>query len=440
MQATIGVVIAKDWLDTHRLPEGIARRFPNSASGHRALIAWIGEAPVDRVAFEATGACHRALERALAKAGVAKVKVNPLQAGRFAEAIGQRAKTDPVDAAMLARMVALLDPALRQPTSEALHQIRELHGARHALVKDRTAAHNRQKNLTLDLLKRQAAQRLEQIDAQLEAVDRETRRRINADEALARRFTILCSIPGIGETTAFARLIDMPELGTLEPKQAASLAGLAPLARQSGTWKGRASFAAAAPSCAKRCSCRRSSPSASTPTSPTSIDASSEPASHPNSPSSPSCASSCRSPMPCSAAIEPGPRNSLDHHGYSSRLRKKGVVEALLSWVNGPDRLGRRAGMRGGDARTESLFSYVSCEARVPAGHPLRPIRAIVDAALAALSPEFGRLYSRSGRPSIPPEKLLRALLLQAFYSVRPARQLMEQLDDNLLFRPSASC
>lgn len=240
MQATIGVDIAKDWLDTHRLPEGIARRFPNSASGHRALIAWIGEAPVDRVAFEATGACHRALERALAKAGVATVRVNPLQAGRFAEAIGQRAKTDPVDAAMLARMVALLDPALRQPTSEALHQIRELHGARHALVKDRTAAHNRQKNLTLDLLKRQAAQRLEQIDAQLEAVDRETRRRINADEALARRFTILCSIPGIGETTAFARLIDMPELGTLEPKQAASLAGLAPLARQSGTWKGRA--------------------------------------------------------------------------------------------------------------------------------------------------------------------------------------------------------
>jgi transposase len=91
--------------------------------------------------------------------------------------------------------------------------------------------------------------------------------------------------------------------------------------------------------------------------------------------------------------------------------------------------------MRGGDERTESLFSYVSCEARVPAGHPLRPIRAIVDEALAALSPEFDRLYSRIGRPSIPPEKLLRALLLQAFYSVRSERQLMEQLDYNLLFR-----
>ena len=91
--------------------------------------------------------------------------------------------------------------------------------------------------------------------------------------------------------------------------------------------------------------------------------------------------------------------------------------------------------MRGWDARSEALFSYVSCEARVPMDHPLRPIRQIVDEALAALSPEFERLYAKFGRPSIPPEKLLRALLLQAFYSVRSERQLMEQLDYNLLFR-----
>jgi transposase len=91
--------------------------------------------------------------------------------------------------------------------------------------------------------------------------------------------------------------------------------------------------------------------------------------------------------------------------------------------------------MRGGDERTEGLFSYVSCEARVPADHPLRAIRSIVDEALEVLSPEFEKLYSRIGRPSIPPEKLLRALLLQAFYSVRSERQLMEQLDYNLMFR-----
>jgi transposase len=91
--------------------------------------------------------------------------------------------------------------------------------------------------------------------------------------------------------------------------------------------------------------------------------------------------------------------------------------------------------MRGEDRRSGGLFSYVDLEARVPADHPLRPIRAIVDDALNALSGEFAALYSHLGRPSIPPERLLRALLLQAFYSVRSERLLMEQLDYNLLFR-----
>src|SRR6187402_2412841 len=91
--------------------------------------------------------------------------------------------------------------------------------------------------------------------------------------------------------------------------------------------------------------------------------------------------------------------------------------------------------MRGSDIQTEGLFSYVSCEARVPANHPLRAIRAIVDEALDVLSLDFDAMYSAIGRPSIPPEKLLRALLLQAFYTIRSERQLMEQLDYNLLYR-----
>jgi transposase len=89
--------------------------------------------------------------------------------------------------------------------------------------------------------------------------------------------------------------------------------------------------------------------------------------------------------------------------------------------------------MRGWDVRSDALFSYVSCEARVPKDHPLRPIRQIVDKGLATLSPEFEKLYAKLGRPSIPPERLLRAL--QVFYSVRSEQQLMEQLDYNLLFR-----
>ena len=91
--------------------------------------------------------------------------------------------------------------------------------------------------------------------------------------------------------------------------------------------------------------------------------------------------------------------------------------------------------MRGEDRRFEGFFSYVRLESRIPADHPLRAIRELVDAALRDLSRSFDRLYSCDGRPSIPPERLLRALLLQAFYTVRSERQLMEQLDYNLLFR-----
>ena len=91
--------------------------------------------------------------------------------------------------------------------------------------------------------------------------------------------------------------------------------------------------------------------------------------------------------------------------------------------------------MRGGDGRSGELFSYVDLEARVRADHPLRAIRSIVNEALLALEREFAALYARLGRPSIAPEKLLRAMLLQAFYSIRSERQLMERLEYDLLFR-----
>ena len=91
--------------------------------------------------------------------------------------------------------------------------------------------------------------------------------------------------------------------------------------------------------------------------------------------------------------------------------------------------------MRGSDVRSGALFSYVDLEDRVPQGHPLRVIRRIVDEVLEGMSGAFSEAYAPVGRPSIPPEKLLRALLLQAFYSIRSERQLMERLDYDLLFR-----
>jgi transposase len=95
----------------------------------------------------------------------------------------------------------------------------------------------------------------------------------------------------------------------------------------------------------------------------------------------------------------------------------------------------KEARMRGDDDIQGAVFSYVSPEARIPKDHPLRRIRELADDALRRLSPEFDKLYSRVGRPSIPPERLLRALLLQCFYTIRSERLLMEQLDYNLLFR-----
>jgi transposase len=236
-QVTIGVDISKDMLDAHRLNDGVTRQFFNDAKSHKALIAWAGGS-VERVVFEPTGSYHRAFERALARAGLPMVKVNPRHARRFAEAIGQLAKTDRLDAALLAKMGAFLQLKSRPAPEEAIIDLRELHVAREALIKDQTAAKNRAKRLTIPLLRRQNADRLKHIKRQIGAIQAEIIARIKGDPALAEKLEILTSIPGIGDLTACALIIEMPELGAMDAGQAASLAGLAPVTRQSGTWRG----------------------------------------------------------------------------------------------------------------------------------------------------------------------------------------------------------
>lgn len=140
---------------------------------------------------------------------------------------------------LLARMAATLEPPVRAARSAQQAQMAELINARDGLVRDRTALKNREKNLTIAFLKRQCRQRLEQIDRHIEALDTEIANLIAADAVLARRHQILTSIAGVGTLTANQLIATMPELGSLENKQAASLAGLAPVARQSGQWKGK---------------------------------------------------------------------------------------------------------------------------------------------------------------------------------------------------------
>jgi transposase len=160
---TIGIDISKDTLDVHRLPSGEKGRFTNDRDGHRAVLDWIGD-DIARVVFEPTARYHRTLERYLADAGLPLVKVNPLRARRFAESYGHLAKTDACDATMLARMGAAFDLSPHPVADKELNALRELHVARTALVKDRTAAKNREKTLTIALLKRQATQRLAHIE------------------------------------------------------------------------------------------------------------------------------------------------------------------------------------------------------------------------------------------------------------------------------------
>jgi len=235
----IGVDISKSHLDVFRMEDGAAQRFDNSASGFRAFAKWLGKATVARIVFEPTGPYHKAFEAALGEK-FPLVKVNPLQARRFAEAHGTRAKTDAVDARMLARMGAAFDLVPQVPCSKEILVLRDLHVARTGLIKDRTRLSNRAQTQDIAVLKRQTKARLAQVERQIAELDTEIAALIAAGKATARNRDILCSMPGIGTVTAAAMLILMPEIGTLERKQVASLAGLAPITRQSGQWQGKA--------------------------------------------------------------------------------------------------------------------------------------------------------------------------------------------------------
>jgi transposase len=165
MQDSIGIDISKDTLDIHRQSDGRHARFGNDESGLASLRRWIGKVPV-RAVYEATGRYHRDMEAALDVAGHALVKVNPGRARRFAQAAGYGAKTDRVDAAMLARMGTVLELEATPVRSEAMHEIRELHIARLGLIKDRTACRNPLQAARNKVVLAQLRARLRQVERQ----------------------------------------------------------------------------------------------------------------------------------------------------------------------------------------------------------------------------------------------------------------------------------
>lgn len=238
MNDTIGIDVSKDKLDIFDLKRTEHRQFDNDTDGINRLTSWLKGRSVLTV-FEASGCYHRQLETNLSKAHLPYSKVNPRQARRFAEATGKIAKTDKVDAEVLARMGAVLELSAQTPKSEIISVLRDMMNARRGLIKDRVAVKTRMQTTMQTLLNRHLRERLAQVEKHLKQLDSAIKETISADAQLIAKLNILKSIPGISDVRAAAVLIEMPELGTMNGKQAACLAGLAPISQQSGRWQGK---------------------------------------------------------------------------------------------------------------------------------------------------------------------------------------------------------
>ena len=241
--AHIGVDVSKGWLDAHELPSGRSRRFENSGKGYREFRAWVGAGPVGLVLFEATGPYDRAFHAALG-GGLPLCRVNASWARHFRKSLGREAKTDRADAALLAEMARTRRDLWATPVRpESFRALEALWAARDALSRDRgrLKARSEQEDWQPYLRRRNAA-RLRWMDKELAGMDAETGRLLALDPGLSRRVEVLSSISGIGPAVALALAVGMPELGAIGGREAASLAGVAPFANDSGAHRGKRSI------------------------------------------------------------------------------------------------------------------------------------------------------------------------------------------------------
>ena len=234
----VGIDVCKAWLDVYLHPSGQSFRVANAQQGLMVLKRRLTQVTVVAIVMEATGKYHRQPRRTLDAAGFAVAVVNPLRSRLFAQAMGQLAKTDRIDARILAILAESLAPAATPPVPEALEALQELVRARAAAIADATALSNQRAASQTAFLKAELGRRLKAVAAHTDRLDAEIERRIAADPGLARRIQVVRSIPGIGPVAAMALVIGLPELGTCSGKAAGLLAGLAPLACDSGQTSG----------------------------------------------------------------------------------------------------------------------------------------------------------------------------------------------------------
>jgi transposase len=246
-ESTAGIDVSKSWLDVHVLPVGAAARFANTDDGIRELKRWLKRFQLQLVAVEATGKWHRRLYRSLYLAKIPVTVVDPFRVRMFAKASGIFAKTDRLDARVLAQFAKIMTPRVRAPAPKALEELNEIVVARQNAVAEATALKNQLAAATSAFLQRQLKRRIERIAKDIATLDREIDNRIKADEGLARRYDILTSIAGFGPVVTTTLIAALAELGTCSRKQIGMLAGLAPITDQSGKregvrviWGGRA--------------------------------------------------------------------------------------------------------------------------------------------------------------------------------------------------------
>lgn len=234
----VGIDVSKVGLDACLWPEGEVRSFANDPQGLRDLVGWLRRCKPQAVGFEASGGYERALLAALCKADLPARRVNPVRLRQFARAAGVLAKNDRIDAAIIARFCAAL-PQREVRHDPALEALAELVTARRQLVEERTRCSNQASQTSITMLKRIAAQRIKRLAAEIALVEAEIARRIAANPELAQRQAIIGSVPGVGATTAATLIAFMPELGSMNARQAAALIGVAPFDCESGTYKGK---------------------------------------------------------------------------------------------------------------------------------------------------------------------------------------------------------
>jgi transposase len=235
----VGIDVSKDRLDVHLLPEQESFAVDRTGAGLDALAARLVSLAPQLIALEATGGFETVVVAGLAAASLPVAVVNPAQVRAFAQALGKRAKTDPIDAAVIARFAEATRPAVRPLPDEATVLLADLVARRRQIVDMLRAESQRERRIGDKRLKKSIARLKKALEKELAEIDGEIDDTVRGSPLFVEHEALLTSVPGVGKTIARTLLAELPELGTLDRRQIAALAGLAPWTRQSGQWRGK---------------------------------------------------------------------------------------------------------------------------------------------------------------------------------------------------------